>query len=52
MAWSFESLALWSILGIAIAALVYAMLLARQILREDSGAGRMREVWELSLIHI
>lgn len=45
-AWSFESLALWSILGIAIAALVYAMLLARQILREDSGSGRMREVWE------
>ena len=44
--WSFESLALWSILGIAIAALVYAMLLARQILREDSGSGRMREVWE------
>jgi len=43
--WSFESLALWSVLGVAIAALVYAMLLARQILREDSGSGRMREVW-------
>ncbi len=46
MTWSFESLALWSILGIAVAALVYAILLARQILREDSGSGRMREVWE------
>ncbi len=45
-AWSFESLALWSVLCVAIAALIYAMLLARQILREDSGSGRMREVWE------
>lgn len=49
MALPFETLALWSILSIAIAALVYAMLLARQILREDSGSGKMREVWEAIL---
>jgi K(+)-stimulated pyrophosphate-energized sodium pump len=46
LAWSFETLALWSVLSVAVAALVYAMLLARQILREDSGSGKMKEVWE------
>jgi K(+)-stimulated pyrophosphate-energized sodium pump len=45
----FETAALWTILSIAIAALVYAMLLARQILHEDSGSGKMREVWEAIL---
>ncbi|HXZ98321.1 MAG TPA: sodium/proton-translocating pyrophosphatase, partial [Candidatus Acidoferrum sp.] len=49
MALLFETAALWTILSIAIAALVYAMLLARQILREDSGSGKMREVWEAIL---
>ena len=49
LAWSFEEMALWSVMAIAIAALVYAMLLARQILRQDSGSGKMKEVWEAIL---
>jgi K(+)-stimulated pyrophosphate-energized sodium pump len=49
VAWSFENIALWSVLSIAIAALLYAVLLARQILREDSGSGKMKEVWQAIL---
>jgi len=32
-------------LSVAVAALIYAILLARQILHEDSGSGKMKEVW-------
>ena len=46
MTLSFESVALWGILGIAAGALVYAILLARQTLREDKGSGRMLVVWK------
>jgi len=49
LAWAFEEMALWSIMAIAVAALIYAMLLARQILRQDSGSGKMKEVWEAIL---
>jgi K(+)-stimulated pyrophosphate-energized sodium pump len=42
----FEQTALYSIILVAIGALVYAALLAKQVLRESKGSGRMVEVWE------
>lgn len=42
----FEQTALYSIIFVAIGALVYAALLAKQVLRESKGSGRMVEVWE------
>ena len=42
----FESYALWGVLGIAIAALIYAALLARQIFKEDTGTEEIRRVWK------
>jgi K(+)-stimulated pyrophosphate-energized sodium pump len=44
--WSFETAALWSVVATAIGALIYAALLARQILRWEVGAGRAYSVWE------
>ena len=43
----FETLALWGIICIAIAALAYAAMLAREILKEpkSSSSGRMLEAW-------
>jgi len=41
----FEQTALLSIILVAIGALVYAALLARQILKEPKGSGKMVEVW-------
>lgn len=46
MPWSFETAALWSVVATAIGALIYAALLARQILRWEVGAGRAYSVWE------
>lgn len=40
----FEIAGLWSVLAVAVAALVYAFLMARSILREDPGTERMQEV--------
>ncbi len=45
MVWTFEAVALWGILATGLGALVYAMLLARQTLREDTGTGKMLQVW-------
>ncbi len=42
---SFEQIAIWSVLGIAIVGLIYAWLLRSQILREDKGTEKMQEVW-------
>ena len=36
---------IYIVLGIAIAGLLYAWFLARQILREDKGSAKMQEVW-------
>ncbi|MBS7650554.1 sodium-translocating pyrophosphatase [Candidatus Bathyarchaeota archaeon] len=44
--WNFETIALWSVIATAIGALIYAALLARQILRREVGAGRAYTVWE------
>ena len=42
----FEVVALWVILAIAFVALLYALLLRNQIMREDKGAKEMQNVWE------
>lgn len=41
----FEATAIWTVLGIAILGLLYALFLRNQILREDKGTARMQEVW-------
>jgi K(+)-stimulated pyrophosphate-energized sodium pump len=41
----FEQVAIWSVLGVAILGLLYAVFLRSQILREDKGTPRMQEVW-------
>ncbi len=41
----FEQIAIWSILGISILGLLYALFLRKQILREDMGTPKMLEVW-------
>ncbi len=42
---SFEQIAMWSVFGVAILGLLYAILLRSQILREDKGTEKMQEVW-------
>jgi K(+)-stimulated pyrophosphate-energized sodium pump len=42
---SLETIAIWSVLGIAIVGLLYAVFLRSQILREDKGTEKMQEVW-------
>ncbi len=42
---SFEQIAIWSVLGIALIGLAYAWFLRSQILREDKGTEKMQEVW-------
>jgi K(+)-stimulated pyrophosphate-energized sodium pump len=41
----FEQIAIWSVLGVAICGLLYALFLRHQILKEDSGTKKMQEVW-------
>jgi K(+)-stimulated pyrophosphate-energized sodium pump len=41
----FEQVAIWSVLGVAILGLLYAIFLRNQILREDKGDKKMQEVW-------
>lgn len=41
----FEQVAIWSVLGIAILGLFYAIFLRSQILREDKGTKKMQDVW-------
>ncbi len=43
---TFETVAVWSVLGIAILGLLYALFLRNQILKEEKGTARMQEVWE------
>jgi K(+)-stimulated pyrophosphate-energized sodium pump len=42
----FETIALWTVLGIAFMGLAYALFLRRQIMAEDKGTLKMIEVWE------
>ncbi|MCX5712274.1 MAG: sodium/proton-translocating pyrophosphatase, partial [Candidatus Omnitrophica bacterium] len=41
----FEKFAIWSVLGVSLLGLLYALFLRRQILREDKGTAKMLEVW-------
>jgi K(+)-stimulated pyrophosphate-energized sodium pump len=41
----FENTVLWSIIGVAVLGLLYAVLLTRQILRADKGDAKMIKVW-------
>jgi K(+)-stimulated pyrophosphate-energized sodium pump len=42
---AFETYALWSVLGISILGLLYALFLRNQIMGEDKGTPLMQEVW-------
>ena len=42
---TFEQVAIWSVLGVAILGLLYAIFLRTQILKEDKGSQKMQEVW-------
>jgi K(+)-stimulated pyrophosphate-energized sodium pump len=42
---AFEQIAIWSVLGIAILGLLYAVFLRWQIMKEDKGTSKMQEVW-------
>jgi K(+)-stimulated pyrophosphate-energized sodium pump len=42
---TFETIAMWAVLGVAILGLLYAIFLRSQILREDMGTPKMQEVW-------
>lgn len=42
---SFEQVAIYAVLGVAILGLAYAIFLRQQILREDKGTAKMQEVW-------
>jgi K(+)-stimulated pyrophosphate-energized sodium pump len=41
----FEILGLYSVVAVAVAALIYALILRRQVLRESTGSGKVKEVW-------
>ncbi len=42
---TFEQIAIWSVLGVAILGLLYAVFLRFQIMREDKGTKEMQDVW-------
>ena len=41
----FEVAGLYSVVAVAIGALIYALILRRQVLRENTGSGKVKEVW-------
>ncbi len=43
---TFETIAIWAVLVVAILGLVYALFLRQQIMRESKGTKEMQEVWE------
>jgi K(+)-stimulated pyrophosphate-energized sodium pump len=42
---TFEQVAIWTVLGIAILGLLYAVFLRYQVLKEDKGTAEMQRVW-------
>ncbi|MCW4047276.1 MAG: sodium-translocating pyrophosphatase [Candidatus Bathyarchaeota archaeon] len=42
---TFEIVGLYSVVAVAIGALIYALILRRQVLRESSGSGKVKDVW-------
>ena len=43
---TFETIAVWAVLGVALLGLVYAVFLRNQIMREDKGTPEMQVVWD------
>lgn len=42
---TFEKIAIWTVLGVAILGLLYAVFLRYQVLKEDKGTSEMQKVW-------
>jgi K(+)-stimulated pyrophosphate-energized sodium pump len=42
---TFEQIAIWTVLGVAILGLLYAVFLRYQVLKEDKGTSEMQKVW-------
>jgi K(+)-stimulated pyrophosphate-energized sodium pump len=42
----FETVGLYSVVAVAIGALIYAIILRREVLRESTGSGKVKEVWK------
>ena len=42
----FETIGLYSVVAVAVGALIYALFLRREVLRESTGSGKVKEVWE------
>jgi len=42
---TFETIAVWSVLGVALLGLAYALFLRQQVMREDMGTAEMQAVW-------
>ncbi len=40
-----EQVGLYSVIGVSVIALIYAVLLARQIFKEPTGSGKVKEIW-------
>jgi K(+)-stimulated pyrophosphate-energized sodium pump len=41
----FETIGLYSVVAVAVAALIYALILRREVLRESTGSGKVKDVW-------
>jgi K(+)-stimulated pyrophosphate-energized sodium pump len=41
----FETAGLYSVIAVAVGALIYALILRREVLRESTGSGKVKEVW-------
>jgi K(+)-stimulated pyrophosphate-energized sodium pump len=42
---SVEQAALYAVVGVSVAALIYAIILARQVFKEPTGSGKVKDVW-------
>ena len=43
---TFETVGVWMVMGTAVFALIYAYVLARDVLRHDTGSTEMRAIWK------
>jgi K(+)-stimulated pyrophosphate-energized sodium pump len=41
----FETLGLYSVIAVAVGALIYALILRKEVLQESTGSGKVKEVW-------
>jgi K(+)-stimulated pyrophosphate-energized sodium pump len=41
----FETIGLYSVVAVAVGALIYALILRREVLQESTGSGKVKEVW-------